>query len=342
MTKAGTQRDLALLSSFNNQDSTCPGTSSNDLLLLQGIGAYGRTGNNLIEFLHALQYARDNDVTLGIMSNSWAFRLILDMWMSVQDDDWQTHFEEELCVKIFHHQDEWKGYNLLLPELQAPRLLTQHLFMYKSNSPLHVYIGHQVKYLQTLFRHYNNGDGTASRGEPVQNICSGLNAVFGLYYKDTIYSVVHQRHLEGLPGVRIMKKMNERSGCHPTGALDMEPDYIKSILEPLGMLKYPIVVISDGQNPSVIERLQTDPEISKVLRVAKGDWVGGDLTLAIMSNVFIGNPASTFSGFIAKSRLALGFGHNYLFRAKDETTGMWKTVCGDTCVFDKQIMAAMS
>lgn len=146
-------------SSFNNQDSTCPGTSSNDLLLLQGIGAYGRTGNNLIEFLHALQYARDNDVTLGIMSNSWAFRLILDMWMSVQDDDWQTHFEEEFCVKIFHHQDEWKGYNLLLPELQAPRLLTQHLFMYKSNSPLHVYIGHQVKYLQTLFRHYNNGDG---------------------------------------------------------------------------------------------------------------------------------------------------------------------------------------
>jgi len=342
-TKIGTPQDLALLQHFNNQDSTCPGTSSNDLLLLQGIGAYGRTGNNLIEFLHALQYARDNDVTLGLKADSWAFRLIVDMWMSVKDDDWQAHFEEEFCVKVFHHPDEWKGYNLLFPGIwQDTHDLTKQLFMYQSDAPLDAYIGDQAQYLQTLFRHYNHGEGTAFRGKPVQNMCSGLNAVFGLYYTDTIYSVVHQRYLEGEPGLRIMRKMNERSGCHPTGALDMEPDYIKSILEPLGMLDFPIVVISDGQNPSVIERLQADPEISKMLRVVGESWLGGDITLAIMSNVFIGNPASSFSGFIAKSRLALGFGHNYMFRAKDQTTGKWKTVCGDTCVFEKRIMGAMS
>jgi hypothetical protein len=342
-TKIGTPQDLALLQHFNNQDSTCPGTSSNDLLLLQGIGAYGRTGNNLIEFLHALQYARDNDVTLGLKADSWAFRLIVDMWMSVEDDDWQAQFEEEFCVKVFHHRDEWKGYNLLFPDIwQDTHDLTKQLFMYQSDAPLDAYIGDQAQYLQTLFRHYNHGEGTAFRGKPVQNMCSGLNAVFGLYYTDTIYSVVHQRYLEGEPGLRIMRKMNERSGCHPTGALDMEPDYIKSILEPLGMLDFPIVVISDGQNPSVIERLQADPEISKMLRVVGESWLGGDITLAIMSNVFIGNPASSFSGFIAKSRLALGFGHNYMFRAKDQTTGKWKTVCGDTCVFEKRIMGAMS
>jgi len=54
-----------------------------------------------------------------------------------------------------------------------------------------------------------------------------------------------------------------------------------------------------------------------------------------------GNPASTFSGFIAKSRLALGFGHSYLFRAKDEN-GAWRTVCGDHCIFDKSILSVMS
>ena len=69
----------------------------------------------------------------------------------------------------------------------------------------------------------------------------------------------------------------------------------------------------------------------------EGCWLGGDITLAVMSNVFIGNPASTFSTFIAKSRLALGFGHNELYRAKDPD-GKWRTVCGDHCIFDTGIM----
>jgi len=229
-----------------------------------------------------------------------------------------------------------KGYNVF----DVP---TKDLFMYNSNLPLGDYIGHQARYLQTLFRNYNHGEGEMIGGSPVQDMCSDLGAVFGKHYNDTLYSVVHQRYLEGNPGLMAMARMNRRSGCDSTGALNMEPDYIKSILEPLGMLRHPIVLISDGEDPSVLERLKADPDISKVLRVVthKDGWIGGDITLGVMSNVFIGNPASTFSGIIAKARLALGFGHNYMFRAKDES-GQWYTVCGDTCVFDSQIMGAMS
>ena len=50
--------------------------------------------------------------------------------------------------------------------------------------------------------------------------------------------------------------------------------------------------------------------------------------------MFIGNPASSVSGFIAKSRVSLGFGNNFLHRAKDEN-GEWTTVCGDDCLFAK-------
>jgi len=39
--------------------------------------------------------------------------------------------------------------------------------------------------------------------------------------------------------------------------------------------------------------------------------------------------------------LALGFGHNYLFRAKDER-GDWRTVCGDHCIYDTSIMGVMA
>ena len=109
------------------------------------------------------------------------------------------------------------------------------------------------------------------------------------------------------------------------------------------MLNHPIVLITDGQDHSVLERLQADPEISQQLRVVPdgASSLGGDITLAVMSNVFIGNPVSTFSGIIAKSRLALGFAHNYLWRAKDKA-GNWHTVCGDTCIFDKSLMGVMA
>ena len=100
---------------------------------------------------------------------------------------------------------------------------------------------------------------------------------------------------------------------------------------------------SDGQNPEILERLMSDPEIRPLIRIIpeESTWIGGDLAVAVMSNVFIGNPASSFSGFIAKARLALGFGHNYLYRAKNEN-GEWVTVCGDNCIYDNTINGVMA
>ena len=78
---------------------------------------------------------------------------------------------------------------------------------------------------------------------------------------------------------------------------------------------------------------QTDKEIGHTVYVIppKASWYGSDMTLAIMLNVFIGNPASTFSTFVAKARLSLGFGHNYSSRAKDEN-GEWRAICGGNFV----------
>ena len=353
-TNTGTSKDLTLLQDSIYQDGTCPEVNTNDLLLISGErGTFGRTGNNIIEFLHSLQFARDKNVNLGIMYDSWVFSVILELWMSVHGDDWQQQFEEAFCVKIFHSGSELVGYNVLFPDLDV-KDFTKEMFMYSTESPFAEYIGQQAEHLQTLFRHYDKGEGKTTLGKPVQNMCAGLDAVFGKHtygldnilgktYKDTIYTAIHSRKLEGAPGVRMMNKMSQRTGCDPTGALDLRPDYIKSILGPLGMLEYPIVFISDGQDPSVLERLQADPEISQQLRVVpdEASWLGGDITIAVMSNVFIGNPVSSFSGIIAKSRLALGFAHNYLWRAKDDV-GNWHTVCGDTCIFDKSFMGALA
>ena len=49
------------------------------------------------------------------------------------------------------------------------------------------------------------------------------------------------------------------------------------------------------------------------------------VSATLQANVFIGNPASATSEFVARSRVALGFGHNYMYLARDKK-GTWKRV----------------
>ncbi len=41
------------------------------ILLLDNKSLFGRTGNNLIEFFHSLQYGRDKGIVIGMMRDSW-------------------------------------------------------------------------------------------------------------------------------------------------------------------------------------------------------------------------------------------------------------------------------
>lgn len=100
----------------------CPGENSKDMLLLKGdrnSSLYGRTFNNLLSITNAFYYARENDVQLGIMSNSWVFNILLKMWWAVspthEQDEWEANFEKAFCVKIFNNKKVklLEGYNLL-------------------------------------------------------------------------------------------------------------------------------------------------------------------------------------------------------------------------------------
>jgi hypothetical protein len=101
--------------------------------------------------------------------------------------------------------------------------------------------------------------------------------------------------------------------------------------------------MSDHEQPEILERLLADPEIGPNIRLIpdEASWMGGDITLATLANVFIGSPASTFAGFIAKSRVALGYNNNYLF-LKQAPNGTWVEVCDHRCVFDKDVLNSMT
>ena len=335
----GTAEDLALLQRYAQCPEMSPGRP---ILILNGKDSYGRTGNNLVELLHAVQYARDNDIQLGISVHSWAMDVIQSMWLSAESENWENELESALCVKILHDKKElleWEVRN------NTRYMESKDLFYYGNDidRPLEEYMAGQEHVVRTLFRHYNDGEGVDHKGSRVRDMCSGIDALFGTNRKHAIFSVIHVRSLEGEPGKRRMKRLAQDTGCDPNAALHMKPEYVKSILRPLGMMAYPIVVITDGQDPAVLQRLLDDEEIGRSVYVVppEASWYGGDMALAIMSNVFIGNPASTFSAFIAKARLSLGFGHNYLFRSKDEN-GEWRTVCGDNCLFDKTVVGAQA
>ena len=70
------EEDMRITQKYNSECAMNIGRPENTtLLLLEGIKTFGRTGNNLIEFLHALQYARDYGHVVGIMEGSWPLNM---------------------------------------------------------------------------------------------------------------------------------------------------------------------------------------------------------------------------------------------------------------------------
>ena len=59
--------------------------------------------------------------------------------------------------------------------------------------------------------------------------------------------------------------------------------------------------------------------------------LAGDITLAVLADVFVGNPVSSISQFIAQARYALGTGNSYLFMRRRGGGGEegWETFCHD-------------
>ena len=308
------------------KDKQCERNGEN-ILLMDYKSTLGRTGNRIRSFLHAFEIAHSMNLDVGIMKDSWAMKLVTEMWWAIQDsNEWKKQFEDAFCVKIFENKEELNGWNIT-------RMTAKDLFY---NDVKYDNISDKIEIqddiIQTLFRSYNKGNGKDIKNEDVNDMCTVVDGVLG-EEKSSVYSVIHSRTLESM-GKGLLQRTSESTGCDPVAALLMEPDYVKSILAPIGMLDHPIIFISDGENPQVLQRLLEDPDIGPLIRAApeESSWLGGDITAAIMSDAFIGNPASSFSAFIAKSRVAFGFNNTYLFRARDENGG-WKDVCDENCFY---------
>ncbi|KAL3758001.1 LOW QUALITY PROTEIN: hypothetical protein ACHAWU_001393 [Discostella pseudostelligera] len=202
------------------------------LFLLDNTQLKGRTGNNLIEFFHSLQYGRDKGIVVGMMQENWPTRMITEMWMAVHDDNivaWKRMMERAFCV------------------INSKRMDSADLFYYQHEGSRDDYIGFQSHIIRALWRSYNKGSGFDIQHAPVRDMCSAVDAIFG-GVRAPVYSVVHSRSLEDV-GMYLSKMVSDKFGCDPIAALEMQPEYVKAVLEPLDLLKHPIIFMTDNQRP---------------------------------------------------------------------------------------------
>ena len=61
--------------------------------------------------------------------------------------------------------------------------------------------------------------------------------------------------------------------------------------------------------------------------------MSGDILLRTLSDVFVGNPASSFSQYIAMVRYALGLGRSYLYVRRNPISDEWEMFCDDESCF---------
>ena len=313
------------------------------MLFLNNRDPFGNIGNQINSLVHAYDYARDHRLDLGTGPHSWAVSTIQSMFFetkSLDGKELSQVMEKELGIKVFDNTTQWQ----LQQYEKIYYVSSKELFFYRS-SPDNYNGGRDwtgvmdfhISILRRLFRRYNQGYGYDHSGSRTKDVCSTLEDFFHSDKNAVRYSVIHSRYLEGRAEFKLLA-LSRTSNIDPRGAMEMTPKYVRSILTPLGMHKFPIILLSDGQLPAVEERLLKDPLIGPQLIVMsnKASLDGADVVLSVLSNVFIGNPASVTSGFIARARYALGYKRTYMFQ-KEGLDG-WHSVCGNECIFNPNIM----
>jgi hypothetical protein len=309
------------------------------LLLRKDDYLFGNIGHQINSLFHAYNYARDHELLLGTTFHGWVIEAI--QFMGYESND-NTRLRDDIYndfgIIIVRNSSDYVGVYDDVIQLSA-----KDLYFYVSprdnwedNMNFHVGV------LRRILGRYNRAFGYAHHGLRATNVCSTIEHLFHDSRSTIKYSVIHSRFMEGRAQFKL-ELLAKTSGLTPRGALEMSPKYVRMILKPLGMLEFPIILITDGELPSVEQGLLNDPVIGPKLIVLgnKTSLSSPDVALAILSDVYIGNPASVTSGYIARSRYALGYTEEQTHMFRKEHLDKWISVCNAKCIFNPWIMNVM-
>ncbi|ACI64742.1 predicted protein [Thalassiosira pseudonana CCMP1335] len=240
---------------------------------------YGRTGNQIREWFHAFDLARDRDAALLIHDDGFPIdnplrKLFLGFDKS--DPNWKQRIENIFGVTVVDEGDE--------SHTNSTQINAKELFFYKSkdhDQKVEQRKSHRHYVIQKLYRLAAEEMELNPNSSSTNDMCSSLFAFFdenGEGRKTNIssdgtnrqitskYTVIHSRSFEKHK-YAYLEKAQERFGVDGRASMDFPEDLITSILTPLGMQNNSILMITDGQNEEVIQRLSSDVVIGPLFHV---------------------------------------------------------------------------
>lgn len=309
--------------------------------------AYGQSNNRLISILHTIDIALDKHGDLPnnhavVAISDWAYEIIKGLFYSGNND---TEFPvqlEQLRPLLLVHDDRLEA--LGLKENKT------HVYLNGKDSYHHVKNNRQRLTPQII-----KNRRQAVLGSFLQHGIAGRNLVLYNAVKDNIdaksriygnktnerikYVTIHSRWLEGQCERRVGSLL-------PKDECWMTPSYIKEIMG--GSIDRPIVLIGDGENKEVIEKLKRDPDIGPALIIPNDvvpdnvevlwwtqPW--SDMMIAVMSDTFVGTRVSSFATMVGIFRVVRGAdpASNFIYTSRENSTSKERPsieICED-CLF---------
>lgn len=301
-------------------------TNDKGAVLIKKDGGFGGFATHISCFFHAYDVAFDNKSDLHITKDAtWIWQMIFPMFLGPFDvvdknEESRKLMEDILGITIVESENDAKleGKEVIITAANG-------LYWSRTQGLTSTQIrDHRNSILRKLFRH------PSDRGDEDENACSAINSLVGKKKNENLvdskYSVVYLSP----KGVRsYLGKLNDSTGHDHSATLDMTPDYVKSILQPLDMLQSDIFIIENGEvDEEVDERLFNDADLSAVMQKVPDEvrHVGSSVYLSVLADVFIGNPVDHLSLWIARMRFALGKKNTFVFTEKKTVDGEDKWV----------------
>ena len=220
-----------------------------------------------------------------------------------RDDEFWNNMRDALDVTIVNDEAEAKQSGKML-EVFSPKQL------YEAKTLTATQLRNRR---DTIFRKLLR----LSPAKPGGNICFTIN-LCGLtninsYHYGTNYIVID---LSPTTSKKWQQQFDDVSGRDHSGAYEMTPEYVKSILKPLKLHTKTIFMMGDHSTTEdeEIKRLMEDPELRTVQAVKEDDdYDHSDmLHLAVLADVYMADPTSQWSLMIARMRFALGFTNTFV------------------------------
>jgi len=291
--------------------------ASKAIILQNATGSlFGQSGNNIREFFHAFDMAFDEEAELVLYDYGFPINIPLSQFYSEID---LQFLESELGVTIFDGSRKYA---------ENTTVKTAGLFYYKTKLTREQRLNHRHYILQKLYRHLANQIELSNNKELENRICLARQR----YGIQRPHVVIHSR-FHYYPCVDAMKG-------NKTAAVSMPPDLILGLMTQYNMTDSRILMIHDGtenaQNTSIklAGNALTGPHFEMIPHSVGNPF--SDMMLAILSDLFIGNPSSTFAWYIAEVRFALGLGLGTHIFYKKESDGTWvDSCCGEVCLYSE-------